>query len=188
VLGATQVVTSTDKSNRFRIQLASGGKVRKAAWGTVGAVILAAILISGTQAASLSADYLAGRFPGAERREGGRTDWSYWRRGWLSRQAVYLSQAPRATVEAWYSARYRPDPNAGTHGAAGCSMFRTTRLWVRIAYAVSVTVCAVPAGTRIVVNESAFYSPPLRDSRDAPRPGEARPFSAIPTGTRRQLP
>lgn len=143
--------------------------MRKAAWGALGAVVLAAILITGTRAASLWANYLVGRYPGAERLEGSGVDWSYWRRGWLSRQAVYQSQAPRAAVEAWYVLRYQPDREAATHGTADCTMFRATHDWFRVAYSASVTVCAGPAGTRIVVNESAFYSPPQHNSLDAPR-------------------
>jgi hypothetical protein len=126
----------------------------------IGAVILTVGLISGIRVAGLSADYMVGRYPGAVRSAGDQVDWNYLRRGWLSRQAVYVSDAQPANIEAWYMERYALDPQAGRQNSSDCAAFRTTRLLVRIVYAVSVSLCEVPSGTHVVVNESMFYSPP----------------------------
>jgi hypothetical protein len=135
-----------------------GSNMRKLAW-VMSAVILTTGLISGIRVAGLSVDYLAGRYPGVVWSGADKIDWNFLRRGWLSRQAIYVSDARRATIEAWYTERYELDPQAGRQ-ILDCAVFRTTHLLVGIVYAVSVSLCEVPGGTRIVVNESVFYPPP----------------------------
>jgi hypothetical protein len=121
--------------------------------------LLAAALVAGRSHAGALLDWLIGRYPGAARAAGGTVDLDYLGRGWLSRRAVYVTNTETLAVELWYRGRYGPVTEAEAFDGAHCTGFRTSKLLVRIVYAVAVSVCPVPAGTRIVVDESAFFSP-----------------------------
>ena len=122
--------------------------------------LLAATLVVGRSYAGASLDWLIGRYPGSAPGAGGRVDLDYFGRGWLSRRAVYLTSTGPPAVERWYRARYGPVAEAEAFGGTSCTGFSISRLVVRVVASVSVIVCRSPAGTRIVVDKSLFYSPP----------------------------
>lgn len=133
--------------------------MRKTRLASLGITLLAAALFGGQRLAQASYDWVTGRYPGSTRVASELVDLDYVGRGWLSRQASYLTGAERDVVERWYLARYGPVSEADAHGGGACLAFHTTKTLARVVYAVSVTLCATPAGTRIRVNESIFVSP-----------------------------
>jgi hypothetical protein len=116
--------------------------------------------VVGLAAMGASIDLLLGRYPGSTSVRSIDVEVDYLRRGWLSRQSIYQTSADMETVGRWYVKRYRPAPAAYGNAGEPCMGFRTSEFQVRIVHAVTVSLCRVPAGTRIVVIESAFFSPP----------------------------
>lgn len=139
--------------------------MRRGLFGVLAVSVLAVTLTIGFVVGEASLGFFAGRYPGAERVTNEALDLAYLRRGWLSRRSVFQTAAELGVVERWYQARYGPVSEAEAHTGAACAGFRKSRLLVRLVYAVAVTLCPAPSGTRITVDESVFYSPPAPPAR-----------------------
>jgi hypothetical protein len=134
--------------------------MKKVTLAALAVTVVAALLVIGLAAMGASIDLLLGRYPGSTPVRSIDVELDYLRRGWLNRQSIYQTPADLETVRRWYVKRYRPISSAHANAGEPCMRFRSSRLQVRIVHAVTVSLCRVPAGTRIVVIESAFFSPP----------------------------
>ena len=140
--------------------------MRKATQSALAATVLVVTVVAGWRVPGQTYDYLFGRYPGSERIANEDVDLAYLSRGWVSRQSVYQTTAARDTVERWYVRRYGPISESEAHAGEHCSGFRAAKAPLHIAYAVAVSLCDLPAGTRIVVNESAFFWPAPAGDRE----------------------
>jgi hypothetical protein len=133
--------------------------MKRGALAALAVVVMTAACVVGQPLADASFGWAIGHYPGSARITSENIDLDYLRHGWLSRHSVYEANADRGQVERWYLERYGPVSAADEQMGESCSGFRTSRVVVSIVYAVSITLCSVGAGTRVMVNESAFFSP-----------------------------
>jgi len=101
-------------------------------------------------------DGLLVRYPGAARVEGEQVDASYLTRGWLTRTAAYQSSDDLQNVLSWYAAYL---PQAEIHESGTCTALRQTQTFIHMLRNVSVLLCRLVPGTRIVLKEDVFLSP-----------------------------
>src|SRR5437667_7710094 len=87
------------------------------------------------------------RYPGAARVEGENVDTYYLNHGWLTRQAAYQSPDDLQNVTRWYAAYL---PQAEMHATGTCIELRQSQTFIHMLHNVSVLLCQLPPGTRIV--------------------------------------
>jgi len=112
--------------------------------------------LTGIAAAERVLDGVLSRYPGAVRIEGEKFDTYYLDHGWLTRQAAYQSPDDLESVTRWYAAYL---PQADMHEAGNCVALRQSQSFIHILRSVSVLLCQLPPGTRIIVKEDVFLSP-----------------------------
>ncbi len=120
---------------------------------TVG--ILVTLCLNGVFLAEPVVDTILSHYPGATRIEEENFDTSYLKHGWLARQAIYQSPDDLENVLLWYAAYL---PQAEMHETATCVALRQSQTVFHILRAISVLLCRLAPGTRIVVNENIFVS------------------------------
>jgi hypothetical protein len=96
------------------------------------------------------------RYPGAARVKSENVDTYYLNHGWLTRHAAYQTPDDLQNVTRWYVAYL---PQAEMHETGSCIALRQSQTFIHILHTVSVLLCQLPPGTRIVVNEDVFLSP-----------------------------
>jgi hypothetical protein len=95
-------------------------------------------------------------YPGAARVASEHIDFSYIKRGWISRRAVYQAEADFATTVLWYTAAA---PSARTRSLGGCVTVRQAGTILTRPTDTAVLVCPLPPGTRIIVEEDVYLWP-----------------------------
>jgi hypothetical protein len=119
-------------------------------------ILFVALCLVGTAAAEPALNGVLTRYPGAVRVEGEKVDAYYLSHGWLTRQAAYQSPDDLENVMRWYAAYL---PQAEMHETGTCVALRQTQTFVHILHTISVLLCQLPPGTRILVKEDVFLSP-----------------------------
>src|SRR5260221_2204651 len=118
--------------------------------------LVAAVGVGVALAAEPILDGVLSRYPGAVRVAGETVDTSYLEHGWLTRQGAYQSPDDLANVTRWYAAYL---PLAEMHETGTCVALRQSQSFIHMLRNVSVLLCALPPGTRIVVMEDLFLAP-----------------------------
>ena len=78
------------------------------------------------------------------------------KRGWVTRQAVYQTNADLTTAVAWYTDLL---PGARTRFTGDCVTVSQRQAILHSQRTISVLLCALPPGTRILVGEEVYLSP-----------------------------
>jgi hypothetical protein len=76
-------------------------------------------------------------------------------RGWISRHAVYQTNADLATAMDWYTASM---PGVTPRLTGDCVTLRQRTAFLHNQRVVAVLLCMVPSGTRILVSEDVYLS------------------------------
>jgi hypothetical protein len=119
-------------------------------------IVFVSLCLAGTAAAEPVLDAVLSRYPGAVRVEGEKVDTYYLDHGWLTRQAAYQSPDDLESVSRWYAAHL---PQAEMHEAGTCVALRQSQSFIHILRSISVLLCQLPSGSRIVVKEDVFLAP-----------------------------
>jgi hypothetical protein len=117
---------------------------------------LAAGLIGTGLAASPARDNVLDRYPGSVQIANDTLDLRTLTQGALRWQGTYQTPDALSRVRGWYAARLQISPASDQYltGGDGCAWLSQSALVARFQRTVSVLLCPVPAGTRVVVNES----------------------------------
>src|SRR5258708_16944784 len=117
---------------------------------------LAAGLIGAGLAVRPARDNALDRYPGSVQIANDTLDLSTLTRGVLRWQGTYQTPDTLSQVRGWYAARLQISPVSDQYltGGDGCAWLSQSNLIVRLQRTVAVLLCQVPAGTRVVVNES----------------------------------
>jgi hypothetical protein len=81
------------------------------------------------------------------------------RRGTLTWQRVYWTGDALRTVRQWYATRWAISPASDTLHTGECQPLTHSRLLLRLEHTVTVVLCTLPGGTRLVVNERVTLWP-----------------------------
>ncbi len=119
------------------------------------AAALAALLAAIPLGAQLLDDALY-RYPGAALITVDQLHLADLKRGWVTRQAIYQTNADLTTTLQWYTDLL---PGARTRFAGNCVTVSQRQAIVRSQLTISILVCALPPGTRILVSEEVYLSP-----------------------------
>ena len=127
----------------------------------LGAAGLVLVLTGACLAASQGLDGALVRYPGAVRvaAEAFSLHWSDQRA--IQRQATDQTADDANTVRTWYAQRIKVStaPNQYLIGSDGCTLLTQAGRTLGVHHAVSVLVCSLPHGTRIIINESWSLGP-----------------------------
>ncbi len=93
------------------------------------------------------------RYPGSVRLSDENLDNYALQHGSIIRQAVYQTPDVIQTVRRWYMARLGVPPASDLATSGDCMPLVHARLVLKFEHSVSVMLCAMPHGTRVVVNE-----------------------------------
>jgi hypothetical protein len=101
-------------------------------------------------------DDVLNRYPGSARIANEEIDLHAMGQAALQGQATYQTPDALEVVRRWYAARLQISPASELNviGADGCAWLTTSNLTIRILHTVSVLLCPMSGGTRVVVNES----------------------------------
>ena len=121
-----------------------------------GGAVLASLLAAAAPLASHIMDDALFRYPGSALITVEQLDFADLKRGWISRQAVYRTNADLQTTLEWYSERA---PGARTRFAGDCVTVSQRQAIFHSQRTVSVLLCALPPGTHIMVSEEVYLSP-----------------------------
>jgi hypothetical protein len=78
------------------------------------------------------------------------------KRGWITRQAVYQTNADLTTALQWYTELV---PDASTRFVGNCVTLRHRQAILHSQRSLAVLLCSLPPGTRILVSEEVYLSP-----------------------------
>ena len=120
---------------------------------------VAAALVGLGLIASPALDNVLGRYPGSVRVANDDVDFHTIDQGAVRRQDTYETRDALPVVRYWYAARFHISPasDQAMIGGDGCAWLSESKLVIRMSYAVSVLLCPVPAGTRVVINDSLAW-------------------------------
>jgi len=127
---------------------------------TLAAGGLAASLMGVGLAAQPALDNVVERYPGSVQIANDPPDLRTLAQGALSWQGTFQTPDRLPQVRGWYAARLQLSPASEQYftGGDGCAWLTQTELLaMRLQRTVSVLLCPVPAGTRVVVNESGSW-------------------------------
>ena len=121
-----------------------------------GAAALAALFAAAVPLAGRFLDEALDRYPGSGLITVDQLHFADLKRGWVTRQAIYQTNADLTTVVQWYTDLL---PGARTRFAGDCvTVSQRQAIW-HSQRTVSVLLCAKPPGTRILVGEEVYLSP-----------------------------
>ena len=123
--------------------------------GMVALVALVALLAGLAPLGSRVLDDVLFRFPGSIPVTVNQLEFADLKRGWISRQAVYQTNADLATAMDWYTASM---PGVTPRFTGDCVTLRQRTGILHSQRVVAVLLCRVPAGTRILVSEEVYLS------------------------------
>jgi hypothetical protein len=121
--------------------------------------LLVATFAGMTRLATAYFDAFDSRYPDAIVVSAGEYDFTRLRDGDVIRQGTYQTADPLATVKRWYMARLEIAPASDMNLSGDCVWLVGSKLVVRLERTVSVLLCPVHAGTRVVVNERVGLAP-----------------------------
>ncbi|SRR5258707_15139122 len=123
--------------------------------GMVALVALVALMAGLAPLGRQVLDEVLFRFPGAALVTVNQLELADLKRGWISRQAVYQTNADLATAMDWYTASM---PGVTPRFAGDCVTLRQRTAILHSQRVIAVLLCAVPPGTRILVSEEVYLS------------------------------
>jgi hypothetical protein len=123
------------------------------------AFVVVATLVGLYLVASAGLDNVLGRYPGSVRIANDDIDFHTLDKGAVRRQGTYQTADELPLVRRWYAARFHiaPASDQAMIASDGCAWLSQSKLVFRFQFTVSVLLCPVPAGTRVVVNESLAW-------------------------------
>jgi hypothetical protein len=95
------------------------------------------------------------RFPGSALITVHQLEFADLKRGWISRQAVYQTNADLSTAMDWYTASM---PGVTTRFTGDCVTLRQRTAILHSQRTIAVLLCTIPSGTRILVSEEVYLS------------------------------
>lgn len=95
------------------------------------------------------------RFPGSALITADQLEFADLKRGWISREAVYQTNADLATAMDWYTASL---PGVTTRSIGDCVTLRQRTAILHSQLTIAVLLCTIPSGTRILVSEEVYLS------------------------------
>ena len=109
--------------------------------------------------ASPALDDVLSHYPGSVRIANDDVDFHMIDQGAIRRQATYETQDELPVVKFWYAARFdiSPASDQAMIASDGCAWLTNSNLTIRILHTVSVLLCPMAGGTRVVVNESLAW-------------------------------
>ena len=113
-----------------------------------------ALGVSGLTGLNWNAVFL--RYPDAEPTQAEHYDFDYLSHGWLTRNASYQTPTGLAGVELWYSDQL---PGAQSSEVGTCVSLHQATALLHLQRTITVQLCQLPGGTRILVNESYYLAP-----------------------------
>ncbi len=125
----------------------------------VGVSLLIAAFAGVTRLANTYVNEFLSRYPGVVIVAEGGYDFTGLRDGDILRQGTYQTGDALPTVKRWYMARLQIAPASDMNLNGDCVWLTGSKLVVRLVRTVSVLLCPVPAGTRVVVTERVDVRP-----------------------------
>jgi hypothetical protein len=124
-----------------------------AAFGAVAALV-GLYLVAGSEL-----DNVLGRYPGSVRIANDNVDFHTIGQGAIRREATYETHDELPVVRYWYASRFNISPASDQATITGddCAWLTESKMIIRMSYDVSVLLCPVPAGTRVVINDSLVW-------------------------------
>lgn len=119
----------------------------------MGLSLLAATFAGVTRLANTYVEEFLSRYPGAVVVSEARYDLASLRDGDFVRQGTYQTADQLTTVKRWYMARLQIAPASDLNLSGDCVWLSGSKLVARIVHSVSVLLCPLPPGTRVVVTE-----------------------------------
>jgi hypothetical protein len=121
-----------------------------------GTAALAALFAAAIPLAGRFLDEALDRYPGSGLITVDELHFADLKRGWITRQAIYQTNADLTTTLQWYTDLL---PGARTRFAGDCVTVSERQGILRSERTISILLCARPPGTRILVGEEVYLSP-----------------------------